>query len=654
MDRYVPLPPLPARVSRLNDLACDLWWSWNPSAREVFRELDYPLWRFTDHNPVLLLHLVAPERLEFAAADPEFLAIYDRAISALDAVRSGSGTWWDSQGAGPGPLAWIAPQFALHQSLPVRATSEGVVAGDLAKEASDLGVPFVGVGLMYPRAYPHQRLNADGWQQEVVEYLDWSDAPISPAAAADGTPHRLAIPIGGSEITAAVWQVRVGRSTIYLLDTDVPENHSWDRALSARSSDRDPDARLRQSILLGVGAVALLDAAGITPAVWQLAGGLAAPVILERLGRLVQDGVTFADACAKVRVSTVFNARVDAPSTKDSFAVASVDRNLAATWPALVPHRAEVLALGHHETARGAVFNAAVLGARKCGAVTVAEEGVHLSSWISAELMRVIASHVGDDWRAWEGDAAAWRGLLTVPDDQVWEIRQRLRGFLFDFMRGRARERWTREQASGGRLVALGTLLEDDALTIGCAPRLAEDGSVETLFKDADRLARIAMAARRPVQFVFAGSVEPTDEGGKHHLQRLFRQTLDPAVGGRIAFLEDYDLHVARLLVQGCDVWLTCSPAGEPSLAAVKAAVNGVPHLGPFNSRRAEGPRWSFENARTLYAVLEEQVVPAFYDRNRLNVPGGWTAIVRETLFSSIPRYAVRRAVLSAASSSRV
>ncbi|HEY0663374.1 MAG TPA: DUF3417 domain-containing protein, partial [Thiobacillaceae bacterium] len=171
---------MPARIGRLNELAYDLWWSWNPVAREVFRDLDYPLWRFTDHNPVLLLHLVEPERLEFASADQDFLRLYDEAVAAFDAVRSGAGTWWDRrQQTEAGPVAWIAPRFALHQSLPMRATADAVLAGDLVKEASDLGVPFVGIGLMYPQAYPHQRLSPDGWQQEAVEYIDWSDAPIT-------------------------------------------------------------------------------------------------------------------------------------------------------------------------------------------------------------------------------------------------------------------------------------------------------------------------------------------------------------------------------------------------------------------------------------------------------------------------------------------
>src|SRR4051794_26333357 len=238
-----PPPPLPARLSRLNELAYDLWWSWDRRAREVFRDLDLPLWRFTDHNPVLLLHLVEPERLEHAAGDPEFLRLYDAAIAALDVVRAGARTWWSRRARPNGrdspddedalPLACVAPGFSLHQALPLDSDGVAIAAGDAAKEASDLGLPFVGVGMMYPRAYLHQRLGEDGAQQDAYEYMDWSDAPISPAVSPDGTTCAFSVPIDGRAIHLRVWQVRVGRVTLYLLDTDVSENDDLARRVSA-------------------------------------------------------------------------------------------------------------------------------------------------------------------------------------------------------------------------------------------------------------------------------------------------------------------------------------------------------------------------------------------------------------------------------------
>lgn len=652
MDRYVPLPPLPPRIKRLNELAYDLWWSWNAHAREVFRDLDYPLWRFTDHNPVLLLHLVEPERLDHAASDESFLQLYDEAVAALDTVRSGAGTWWNERDHAAAPIAWISAQFALHQSLPVHATAHGVVSGDFVKQASDLGIPFVGVGLMYPRAYPHQRLTAAGWQQEAVEYLDWSDAPITPAVCPDGSPCEFALPLGGTEVHVCVWQVRAGRARVYLLDTDDPRNSPWDRDLSGRNCLTDAEARFRQCVLLGAGAVAALERLELAPAAWHLAGADAAAVILARIAQLVASGVTFGEAAARVRATTFFSTRVDEPSSAAVCRFAALDRHIASTWPALVPHRAAVLAMGRYENDRQETFNPAVLAARQSAAVSVAEEGVHLPSWISADLSRLLDSCAGGDWRERDEGDGAWAQLADLPDEELWLVRQRLRGYLVDFMRERARQRWSREQASGSRLVALGTLLDSSALTIGCAPRFGESGHADLLFEDVDRLARIATAARHPVQFVFAGRVDGGDESGKHRVQRAFRQTLDPAFGGRLAFVEDYDLHVARLMVQGCDVWLTLPPhSGGPSLASLKAAVNGVPHLGPaaswYAATTAGDIGWIVEDARTLYSTIEEQLVPAFYERDRRHLPERWTARIRATLMAALPRLSARRAVIA-------
>ena len=544
MDRYVPLPPLPPRIARLNELAYDLWWSWNAEAREVFRDLDYPLWRFTDHNPVLLLHLVEPERLEHAAQDEEFLRLYDTAVAALDVVRAGAGTWW-SKGALPGPpVACIANGFSLHQALPLDSDSQAVAVGDFSKEASDLGVPLVGVGLMYPRGYMHQRLSGDGWQQESYEYLDWSDTPINPALLPDGNRLAFTLPLAGGSLSVQVWQVRAGRATLYLLDTDLPENAPADRELSAACAIDDHATSARRRALLEEGSRRALAALDIEPRA----------TLDPREGML---------------------------------------------------------------------------------------PGVHVPSWIARDLAVLIERDLGADWREHQDDAGWWERLSSVPDEDLWAARQRLRGYLIDFTRERARRRWTREQASGPRLVAQGTLLDPATLTIGFARRLTADVRADSIFQDVERLAEILTARRRPVQLIFAGRAHPGDDGAKHLLQRLFARALDPMFGGRIAFLEDYDLHAARLLVQGCDLWLTAPVAGSPpALGALKAAINGVPRIA-IESADATG-------ARAFYRRLEEDIVPVFYHRDRRGVPAEWTALVRETMRAGIPAFCARRAVKAA------
>ena len=543
MDPYVPLPPLPARVGRLNDLAHDLWWSWNAEAREVFRDLDYPLWRFTDHNPVLLLHLVDPERLAYAARDPEFLRLYDSAIASLDLVRSGEGTWWSRSGqAGLPPIACIAPGFSLHQALPVDSDSHAVAIGDYCKEASDLGVPVVGVGMMHPRGYAHQRFTGEGWQQESHEYLDRSDAPISPAIGRDGQRCTFAAQLPWGDVQIQVWQARVGRATLYLLDTDLPGNAPEDRELSAAfAPDDSPLAERRRAVLR----------AGATPA-------------LALLG--VEAG-------------------------------AMLDPRL------LVP-------------------------------------GVHVPGWLARDLAVLIERDLGPDWRDHQDEDAWWARLSSVPDEDLWSARQRLRGYLIDFARERARRRWTREQASGPRLVAQGTLLDPSTLTIGFARRMTGDVGADVLFHDPARLAAILTARRRPVQIIFAGRAHPSDEAGKRQLQRIFSRALDPAFGGRIAFLEDYDLHAARLLVQGCDLWLTTpADAASPALGRMKAAINGAPPL------LIERSPQEAVAARSIYRRLEEDIVPVFYHRDRSGVPTEWVGRVRQTLRTSIPGHCARRSV---------
>ena len=547
MDRYVPLPPLPARISRLNELAHDLWWSWNADAREVFRDLDFPLWRFTEHNPVLQLHLMEVERLEHAAEDAEFLRTYDRAIASLDVVRAGAGTWWAARGAAATPpIACIAPAFSLHHSLPVDCDGGAVAAGDFAKEASDLGVPVVCIGLMYPRAYRHQRLSAEGLPQESYEQLDWSDAPVSPALAPDGARGLFVLPLPGGDVHVQVWQVRAGRVTIYLVDTDVADNAPADRELSAALCPAGSEARVRQHAVLEAAVPRTLAMLGIEP-------------------------------------QAVIDARDEAP-------------------------------------------------------------GVHVPSWIARDLDVLLQSHLGVEWRDHQDEPAWWDRLSAIPDADLWTVRQRLRGYLTDFMRERARRRWAREQAAGPRFVAQGTLLDPRTLTIGMAGRITADFRGDLVFHDVERLAAILTARRRPVQIVFAGRAHAADDAGRRHLQQLFSRAIDPVFGGRIAFLEDYDLHAARLLVQGCDLWLTAPAAGAaPSLGGLKAAINGVPIIDiPSTAQGAAA-------ARLLYRQLEEDIVPAFYSRDRSGVPHEWTGRIRETIREAIPRACARNAVKAAA-----
>ncbi|HEV8345058.1 MAG TPA: alpha-glucan family phosphorylase [Vicinamibacterales bacterium] len=696
MTRYTGRPPLPERIKRLEELAVDLWWSWHREAREVFRRPDYALWRATAHNPVRMLWTIAPEKLEAAAKDPEWLRLYDRAIAGLDDARAARNTWWSHNfpHLHGQSIAYFSAEFALHQSLAIYAGGLGVLAGDHCKEASDLGVPLIGVGFMYPQGYFHQHVSAEGWQEESYERLNWADAPIEPAIASDGKPCITAVPLGDRSVLVAVWRVRMGRVKLYLLDTDLEENAPWDRELSARLYGGDRETRIQQEIILGIGGVRTLKALGSDPAVFHLNEGHAAFVILQRIRDLVEHGSSFDQALEEVRGTTIFTTHTPVPAGHDQFPFHLVEKHLAGCWGTLGQYRDHFLALGAYDNGAGPQFNMTALALRSAGVtnavsrlhgevtrnmfapmwpavpeperpVTWVTNGVHVPTWISGELAQLFCRYLAPDWIERHDEASLWDGVLAIPDEELWTVRQSLRRYLFTFVRERARQRWMEEHVGVPRVVAAGTLLEPDTLTIGFARRFTGYKRPELVFHDPERLARILNATGRPVQIIFAGKSHPADDTGKHHLQRVYRRALDPLFGGRVAFVDDYDLHVAHFLVQGCDVWLNNprKPLEASGTSGMKAAINGVPHLSIGDGWWAEGftgaNGWVIEggvssdntdavdaaDADALYRLLEEEVVPAFYDRDASNVPHRWLAIVKEAIRTVAPRFSARRMV---------
>ncbi|HZT78492.1 MAG TPA: alpha-glucan family phosphorylase [Vicinamibacterales bacterium] len=689
-------PPLPERLSRLDELANDLWWSWHLDARNVFRTLDYNVWRQTAHNPVRMLYKVSPDTLTAAAANPAFVALYDRAIAALDDARAAKNTWYARTfpHLGAHSIAYFSAEFALHQSLPIYAGGLGVLAGDHCKEAGDLGVPLIGIGFMYPQGYFHQRLTADGWQEESYERLSWADAPIEPALTPDGRPCVTAVPLGDRSVLAALWRVRIGRAKLYLLDTDLEENAPWDRELSARLYGGDRETRIQQEIILGIGGVRALRALGSTPSVFHLNEGHAGFVVLQRIRDLIEHGSSFESALEEIRATTVFTTHTPVPAGHDAFPFHLVEKHLAGAWGTLGANRDRFLALGSYDNGSGTLFNMTALAIRSAGVtnavsqlhgrvtramfapmwpdvpeddrpVTSVTNGVHVPTWIAADLSALFTTYLGPDWFERHDDPSLWDGVLAIPDEQLWATRQMLRRNLFNFIRERARQRWSEERVGIPRVVAAGTLLEPDALTIGFARRFTGYKRPELIFTDAERLAKILNATGRPVQIIFAGKSHPADDPGKHHLQHVYKRALDPMFAGRVAFVDDYDLHVAHFLVQGCDVWLNNprKPLEASGTSGMKASINGVPHLSIGDGWWAEGfsgsNGWLIDggvtgddadavdraDADALYRILEEEVVPAFYDRDAANVPHRWLTIVKEAIRTNAARFSARRMV---------
>lgn len=683
---------LPARLAGLAGLAANLWWSWHLPARDMFDKIDRRLWRTSGHNPVRLLYETDTARLEALAGDPGFLRIYDAVMAEYQAEMTSAGTWADRRFPGfQAPVAYFSMEFAVHNALPIYAGGLGVLAGDICKEASDLGIPLAGVGFMYPEGYFHQRVTEEGWQAEDYLTLDFARAPVSRVSDSSGEPLIIGLMLGDRNIDLAVWEVRVGRVRLFLLDTNVLSNSVEDRSLSARLYSPGKEIRFQQEYVLGVGGVRVFRSLGIEPGVWHCNEGHTAFLTLERLREYVENGVTWSEAVEKVRDSTVFTTHTPVPAGHDIFDAELIDRYFGQSWREYQRYREEILGLGTDR--EQGYFNMSLLGLKAAGRVNGVSRlhgevsrsmwrdlypansqtavpighitnGVHIPTWISPEMGRLFAEYIARDWQDRLDEAELWRDRISaIPDGQLWQAHQSRKLRLLHYIRERVRRDWTRREASGTRLAAVGALLDPEVLTIGFVRRFVEYKRPTLLFRDIDKLKRIIGDAQRPVQFVFAGKSHPADYMAKELIHRVYQQACDPAFEGRVCFVEDYDLHLAHYMVQGVDVWLN-NPRRlleASGTSGMKAAVNGVPNLSVRDGWWYEGftgtNGWAIGDvakpetvdeedaldAEALYYVLKELVAPMYYDRNLDDIPARWLDVVRKSISSVLPGFSATR-----------
>ena len=693
MPEYVPIPE---PIHRLPDLANNLWWSWHVPARNLFKVVSYPLWKSTRHNPVRMLQLVDPARLAALAQDPEFLDLYSKVVALFDAELSNGHLWFPEQHPElTSPVAYFSAEFGLHGSLPIYSGGLGVLSGDHCKEASDLGLPLVGVGFLYPQGYFRQHIPPDGWQEAIYDTLNLDHVSLHPVFDDRGNRLMVAVTLRGNPIHVQVWEVRAGRVHLYLMDSNVPQNAPWDRDLSARLYGGDQETRIRQEMVLGLGGVRVLRALGIEPGVWHMNEGHSAFLVLERLRELTQGGHAFDEAAEMVRQSTVFTTHTPVPAGHDAFPYHLMDEYFGRFWADVGISRERFMSLGEYQGR----FNMTVLALRLSGRCNGVSElhgevsrrmwhsvwpdrpvedvpiksitnGVHLPSWVSTTLKELLDEHVGRDWMERHDDEAMWDGLYQVSDDALWQVHQHLKSKLLAFADARIRQQWRSGRLQASQVLAAGALLDPEALTIGFGRRFATYKRATLIFQDLRRIKEILNAERRPVQLIFAGKAHPADAGGKEFIQQVYQYAQDPEFGGRVAFLEDYDLHVAHFLVQGVDVWLNNPrrPNEASGTSGMKAAMNGVPNLSVLDGwwpeayhpagdgRPANG--WAFGAAeyghadtqdemdsQALYRLLEEEVVPLFYDRDAAGIPRGWVQVMKEAMRTSLAAFSMRRMV---------
>jgi starch phosphorylase len=694
MNHHDPLPELPDRIAKLKSFVYNLWWSWHPKGQELFRRMDAQAWRDNDQNPIRMLAMLPEERLQALSEDETFLSHYDAVMEQFDAEINADDSWFSEEcGDVDAPLAYFSTEYGLHSSLPVYAGGLGVLAGDHLKACSDLSVPLVAVGMFYSQGYVRQRIREDGWQAEVEESLDRTYNPIQQVTDGDGNPLEVQVPALDPPVHVYVWRANVGRVNLYLLDPALDINRAWDQGIGRRLYASNTENRLRQEILLGMGGMRALDAMGIHPGATHLNEGHAALANLERIRILEeQEGLNFEDAFRRVKAHSIFTTHTPVPAGTDVFSFELMEKHLGEYLRAIGLDRDPFFELGKNPKDPQAGFNMTVFAlqiakfrngvsqrhgevARKMWSslwpdrdpadVPIASitNAVHLPSWIeSTRLHPVLDDHLGESWIDDRDNPEVWEDIDTIPAEVLWDIHQRLKEDLMAEIDSRARDRWFEEHAAPSNVIAYGPLLDSSVLTIGFARRFTAYKRPDLILHDLDRLKALLTDPLEPIQIVFAGEAHPADNAGKCLIQTVFRHAQNSEFKGRIAFVEDYDEELAGFMVQGVDVWLNnpIPPQEASGTSGMKASVNGVPHLSIPDGWWLEGYAgdngWVFgteevrddrteADANALYRVLEDEIIPLYYDRDDNGIPYRFVDVMKQAIKRVAPTFSAIRMI---------
>jgi starch phosphorylase len=688
---------LPRRIKRLSELAYNLWWTWHPDSQRLYSRIDKNLWERIYHNPVLFLRQVERAKLNAVTNNRYYLEFYDRIFGDFDQYMQREDTWFINNypEMRNQPIAYFSMEYGLHEIIPIYAGGLGVLSGDHVKEASDLGLPFVAVGIFYSEGYFTQHITEDGWQEARFIKRDLKDLPVMPVLDQSNKPVTITVGLPGRRLIARLWEVRVGRVPLYLLDTDVPENEAVDRALSARLYSSDLDMRISQELLLGIGGLRALRLMGYNPSVWHMNEGHSAFLILERIRELFDSGYSLDEAQELVRKSNVFTTHTPVPAGNDEFALWLVDKYFSHYWPQYGLTREQFIEPAYHKVSWGESFSMPMLALRYSDGrnavselhgqvardmwhfmwpdrrvddvpITHITNGIHTDTWMARRLGHLFDRYLGVEWREKIDDPDVWQQVLTIPDEQLWMVRRHLKRKLVAYIMDRARTQWLRGDSPAVQMMAAGVLLDPYTLTIGFARRFAPYKRANLIFRDVDRLMGLLNQPGMPVQIIFAGKSHPDHEGGKMLIQEVYRAVKRPSGGGRLVFLEDYDMNLARYLVQGVDVWMNTPrrPNEASGTSGQKAALNGVLNFSVLDGWWREGYNgmngWAiggdvdFENvsqqdeadAESLYSILENEIIPLYYqERSSDGLPGDWIARMKDAIRTLAPQFSTRRMV---------
>jgi starch phosphorylase len=692
---FTVAPSLPQELECLREIAFNLHWAWDHETIDLFRRLDRDLWEACYHNPVLMLGKISQERLRAATADDGFIAHMERVCQGLKEYRQGE-TWYQKTygKAGTPCIAYFSAEYGLTESLPIYSGGLGVLSGDHLKSASELGLPLMGVGLLYQEGYFRQYLNADGWQQESYPINDFYNLPLTLERGADGEPLTVTVDLPGRAVKIQVWRAQVGRVPLYLLDTNVPSNSREDQDITDELYGGDAEMRIKQEIVLGIGGIRALEALGIEPDVCHMNEGHSAFLGLERIRKLIaRHGLSFDEAHEGAAAGNVFTTHTPVPAGIDIFDPQLVETYFAHYYPALKLTREQFLTLGRQDPrdpSQG--FNMAVLALRLSSRfngvsrlhgdvarrmwqnmwaglpehevpIESITNGIHVRSWISQDMAGLLDRYLGPRWIAEPANLALWERVDRIPDEELWRTHERRRERLVAFARHRLVAQLERCGTPPAETAQAVEVLHPDALTIGFARRFATYKRATLLFHDADRLARLLSDDERPVQIIFAGKAHPRDDQGKALIKEIVHQARREAFRNHIVFVEDYDMNVARYILQGVDVWLNTPrrPREASGTSGMKAAANGAlnlsvvdgwwaeaytPEVGWAIGRGEEYEDLTYQDAvesAALYDLLEKEIVPLFYERGRDGLPRGWIAKIKASMHALCPVFSANR-----------
>ena len=690
-------PNIPEELAPLREIAGNLWFSWNWEAVQLFIRLSPRLWEQSYQNPVQMLGAVPQADLVAAAKDESFVASVDRVYRSFQQYMRNP-SWFREvhQGETGFRTAYFSCEFGIDEGLPIYSGGLGVLSGDHLKSASDLGIPLVGVGLLYQKGYFRQILSLDGWQQELYPDNDWYNMPVTMELRPDGTPVEIEVNIGGEPVQARIWRVDVGRIPLYLLDSNTRGNSDRSREITSTLYGGDREMRIRQEILLGVGGVRALKALGIAPTVYHMNEGHSAFLIFERIRDLMAtQELSFSQARELVSASNVFTTHTPVPAGNELFDSDMLRKYLEPEARALGLHWDELLSMGQVHSPRGRDFGMTVFALRQAAfsngvaklhgqtsrrmwkelwpelpesevPIRSITNGIHTRSWVSHEVTELFTRYMGPRFLEKPADQSVWERVEAIPPAELWRIHESRRERLVFFARKRLRKQLQRQGAGQAFQLAAEEVLNPDTLTIGFSRRFATYKRANLLFLQPERLIRLLTDAKRPVQILFAGKAHPQDLPAKEIIRSVIHFASDPKVRNQLVFLEDYDINVARYLVQGVDVWLNTPrrPLEASGTSGMKAAANGALNVSVLDGWWDEGYSpdvgWAIGSGElygdpeeqdrleceALFNLLENEIVPMFYERDRNGLPRDWIAMMKASIRKLGASFNTQRMVL--------